>query len=85
MAWEQAATISTTIVGIMAGYIIHRLNKIEDKLDVKVDEKECVERRENCPARNGVARAADQDKDLWDALHKHTHEGIPGSGRVIRG
>ena len=83
---NQAVTILTavltTVISLLLGLILKRLSAIDAKLDQKVDEKSCRERHEMENKKvNGICR---EDKEMWEALHKHSHTGLPTDAQVIR-
>lgn len=60
---------------LLQGVVLYRLNRVEEKLDRKTDKANCI--RE-------VAKQSNEFGELWQAVNKHSHSGLPGDSRVIR-
>ena len=83
MAWEQIATqiaaggvINVGLLVLLARWINGRFERVEKKLDGKVEEKMCVERH---------SHIEDKVKGIGKSFDDHSHVGIETNGRVVKG
>ncbi|MBN1664843.1 MAG: hypothetical protein JW943_14680 [Deltaproteobacteria bacterium] len=65
-----------TINLFMLGIIMKRIDRIEDCLENKVDQDDCDKQH---------GRQDTTNRNLWDAIDLHSHEGLPAGSRVTRG
>ena len=83
MAWEQIATeiaaggiINLGLLGMLARWINGRFERVEKKLDGKLDAGMCEERHKN---------VEEKVKGIGNSFDTHSHVGIETNGRVVKG
>ncbi len=85
--------VFTLVNGLIAHIWVTKWNDmrgvIEDLKGVlreKVDETHCLEWREHhCKKLTRLESRFDkEDREIWEALNRHSHEGVPEASRVIR-
>ena len=85
--------VFTVVNGLIAYIWVSKWNDIKEvikdlkeTLVKKVDEAHCLQWREHhCRKLSGLeARLNKEDSELWEAVNRHSHEGLPGEGRVVR-
>ena len=83
MAWEQIATeiaaggaINVGLLVLLARWINGRFERVEKKLDTKLDSSMCIERHKNIE---------DKVKGIGNSFDTHSHVGIETNGRVVKG
>jgi hypothetical protein len=90
------AVLGTTM-SILLGMILNRLNKLEEKLEAKLDKVDCETRRYACRLEIGkqIEREDEDIKDLyackekeheelWETFGRHSHTGLPADSKVTR-
>ena len=83
MAWEQIATeiaaggvINVGLLVLLARWINGRFERVEKKLDGKLDAAMCTERHDNLE---------DKVKGIGESFDTHNHVGLGSNGRVVKG
>jgi hypothetical protein len=66
-----------TVMTILLGLILSRLNRLETKLDGKVDKEFCDHQQEVCDKVYG-------QRNFWDVFNRHSHTGLPAESKVTR-
>ena len=78
--------ILAIIISVLLKLIFDRLGVIEAKLNNMVTDATCKERTGICQAtrREKSKELMDEDEELWAALNKHSHTGLPADAQVVR-
>jgi hypothetical protein len=65
------------IMTVLLTMILGRLNRLEEKLDVKQDKAFCENQKETCDRQFST-------KEFWEAFGKHSHTGLAATSKVTR-
>ncbi len=85
--------VYTVVNGLIAYIRVSKWNDIKEVLKDpketmgrKVDEAQCLQwRKRQCRKLSGLeARLNKEDYELGEAVNRHSHEWLPGEGRVVR-
>lgn len=63
------------VIACLLGVIVKQNSKVEERLDLKVNEVTCLERHGN---------VIKEQQCFWGAINNHSHTGLPPDSRVIR-
>jgi hypothetical protein len=77
--WGPVISFLLAVISILMGVVVNQNKKLGDKLDAKVDESTCGERRSACSP-----KLEREDAELWAAFSGHSHTSLPADARVIR-
>ena len=70
-------TLFGAAMTILLGLILSRLNRVDNKLDEKMDKADCVKQQATCKELFGTC-------DFWDQFGRHSHTGLASDSKVTR-
>ena len=72
---EHINSFLLAVIVCLLGFVARQMDVLTKRLEVKVDEKDCIEHR---------GRLAEENKGVWGAINNHSHTGLNSDSRVIR-
>lgn len=64
-----------SVIAVLLGVVVRQMHGLAEKLDGKVSEPICQERH---------GQSVADGRELWEALNRHGHVGLPPDSKVIR-